>query len=544
MTNYSLIAFLVLAFLNKTYAQQNSKPKLIVGIVVDQMRAEYLYRFEANFTQKGFNFLRKNGFNQKNTHYNYIPTETGPGHATIYTGTTPANHGIVSNNWYESESGNTHYCVADSSVYTVGGSKKWFADNRPISASPRKLLATTFSDELKLFNNKRSMVIGVSLKDRAAILPVGHLADYAFWFNEDEGGFISSTYYSDQLPYYLRTFNKKRMSDSLLNSVWRPILPNENYINSNPDDSEYEKIYKGRENAVFPYDLKRLKEENGGYSLLMKTPFGNTLLTELAKTVIKEESLGQNGNIDFISISYSSTDKIGHDFGIRSMELEDTYIRLDRDIGELIGFLNDEIGKENYLLFLTSDHAASDNPNFLKESKIPSGNYDPKVLSTELNEKLSTEFGTYKYITFMDNTQIYIDEGNEDKQVILSRIEEYLYHYEGVKEVYVTSRISEEITSREKDLFIENSYNRRRSGDVYVVYNTGWMQNWGYGTTHATLYNNDTHVPMLWYGWNIKIGESTEVYSTTQIVPTLSMLLNVPLPGMAEKKPMAELFDK
>lgn len=536
------LIFTIFLFSQYIQTQDIEKPKLVVGIVVDQMRAEYLYRFQNNYSDIGFNLLRKNGFNLKNTHYNYIPTETGPGHASIFTGTTPANHGIVSNNWYDRQSRKTNYCVADSTVYEIGKDDDSSTKDKKTSASPRNLLATTFSDELKLFTNKRSKVIGISLKDRAAILPVGYLADYSFWFNEEQGDFISSSYYAETLPSYIKAFNEKRMSDSLLNNIWKPLLKSEKY--NNLDDSEYERIYKGNNHSVFPYDLKRLKKKNGGYRLLMETPFGNNLLTELAKTVIKEEELGQSNRLDFISISYSSTDKVGHDFGIRSMELEDTYIRLDRDIGELIAFLDDNVGIENYLLFLTSDHAASDSPNFLKESRIPSGKYKPEILMAALNEKLSKEFGKNKYISFMDNTQIYIDVAIKNKHEVLSKVEEYLYQYEGVKEVYTPSSTNPKTANSEKDILIGKSYNRRRSGDMYVIYYSGWMQDWGYGATHYTQYNNDTHVPMLWYGWNVKAGESVDLKTTTQIVPTLSLLLNIPLPNNSQKTPMVELFDK
>lgn len=537
--------FLVLSlnFQNYTFSQEMDKPKLVVGIVVDQMRAEYLYRFYDNYSDDGFKRLMDKGFSGKNTHYDYIPTETGPGHATIFTGTTPANHGIVSNNWYDRKSGKTMYCVADSTVSFIRSSTDTSADKNLSPASPRNLLGTTISDELKLHTNKRSRVIGLSLKDRAAILPVGHLADYAFWFDEKSGDFISSSYYTDILPSYINTFNNKRKSDELLNTIWKPLLSDDRYKNSNPDDSEHEKIFVGRTKATFPYDLGKLKHKNGGYSLLMHSPFGNTLLTDLATTVIKEENLGQGETTDFISISYSSTDKVGHDFGIRSKELEDTYIRLDRELAELLEFLDDEVGEGNYLLFLTADHAASDNPKFLKEVNIPAGTYNPKSMTKILNDKLKIAFGEDTKISFMDNTQLYVDTGEVDRREVLYKIQEYMNDYEGVKEVYLPTGIKTRVSNGEMDILLGKSYNRGRSGDVYVTYHPGWMQDWGYGATHYTSYNNDTHVPMLWYGWNIRPGQSVKKYTTDQIASTLSMLLSIPFPSSAQKETMQELFN-
>ena len=378
MKTNSLIYSLIFTLLSQiSFSQQQDKPKLIVGVVIDQMRAEYLYRFQDNYAENGFKRLLREGFNVKNTHYNYIPTATGPGHTSIYTGTTPVNHGIVSNDWYNRELGRSIYCAEDSTVFLVdhlGVQKDEKFKN--FSRSPKNNLTTTITDELKLFTNQRSKVIGVSLKDRGAIFPSGHLANAAYWYNPNNGHFVTSSYYMNKLPQWLIKFNNKKKSDSLLNQTWKTLLPIEKYIHSEIDDSSFEKKFKGKQLSIFPYDLKTLRKENGNYKLITHVPQGNTLLTELVKATIKGENLGRNETTDFLTISYSSTDYVGHNFGIRSKELEDTYIRMDREIALLLKDLDTEVGKDNYILFLTADHAVSDNPPFLKSKRLPGNFYN------------------------------------------------------------------------------------------------------------------------------------------------------------------------
>lgn len=540
MKTFFIILYFLLGTLGVGFTQQKEPPKLIIGIVIDQMRAEYLYRFQNNYSENGFKKLIKEGLNLKNVHYNYIPTETAPGHASIYTGTTPANHGIIANHWFIREKNRIIYCVDDSSEHIIGNG----ASNLSLTgASPRNLLTSTFADELKLFSNKRSKAIGISLKDRAAILPVGHLADFAFWYDEHTGYFVSSTYYNQNLPNWVNSFNAQKRADMLFNKTWDFFLPIEKYSNSNNDDVKFERIYIGNNKSTFPYSLKQLKEKNGGYRLLMETPFGNTLLTDFAIETIKKEKLGQHHDIDFLSISFSSTDKVGHDFGIRSKELEDTYIRLDRDLARLLEFLDIQIGKNKYLLFLTADHGSSDNPNFLEEAKISSGHYDVDSLKTYLNNKLSEDFGAFDYISYIDNMQIYINPQVFNKQKVIEKVEEHLYSIKGIKNISIPSFRNRPLSNIETGYFIENSFNSNRSGDIYFQFYPGWMQNLKYGTTHSSAYNNDTHVPLIWYGYNIKKRESIKYYPITSIIPTLSLLLNIPLPNEANKIIIEELLD-
>ena len=545
MKTNSLIYSLIFTLLSQiSFSQQQDKPKLIVGVVIDQMRAEYLYRFQDNYAENGFKRLLREGFNVKNTHYNYIPTATGPGHTSIYTGTTPVNHGIVSNDWYNRELGRSIYCAEDSTVFLVdhlGVQKDEKFKN--FSRSPKNNLTTTITDELKLFTNQRSKVIGVSLKDRGAIFPSGHLANAAYWYNPNNGHFVTSSYYMNKLPQWLIKFNNKKKSDSLLNQTWKTLLPIEKYIHSEIDDSSFEKKFKGKQLSIFPYDLKTLRKENGNYKLITHVPQGNTLLTELVKATIKGENLGRNETTDFLTISYSSTDYVGHNFGIRSKELEDTYIRMDREIALLLKDLDTEVGKDNYILFLTADHAVSDNPPFLKSKRLPGNFYNSKKIKENLNIYLSDIFGKDNYIAHIDNTQIYLSEKKIVKEKILKASLQFLITIEGMKDVFAPELKVHSLDNSIISNVIKNSYNSKVSGDILYQMHSGWMEERLFGTTHSTAYTSDTHVPLLWYGWHIPKGETVKPHVITQITPTLSFLLDIPLPNASNREPIKELFD-
>jgi len=542
--NSLLYSFIFTLLSQISFSQQQDKPKLIVGIVIDQMRAEYLYRFQGNYAEDGFKRLLREGFNVKNTHYNYIPTATGPGHTSIYTGTTPVNHGIVSNDWYNRELGRSIYCAEDSTVFLVdhlGVQKDKKFKN--FSRSPKNNLTTTITDELKLFTNQRSKVIGVSLKDRGAIFPSGHLANAAYWYNPNNGHFVTSSYYMNKLPQWLIKFNNKKKSDSLLNQTWKTLLPIEKYIHSEIDDSSFEKKFKGKQLSIFPYNLKTLRKENGNYKLITHVPQGNTLLTELVKATIKGENLGRNETTDFLTISYSSTDYVGHNFGIRSKELEDTYIRMDREIALLLKDLDTEVGKDNYILFLTADHAVSDNPPFLKSKRLPGNFYNSKKIKENLNIYLSDIFGKDNYIAHIDKTQIYLSEKKIVKEKILKASLQFLITIEGMKDVFAPKLKVHSLDNSIISNVIKNSYNSKESGDILYQMHSGWMEERLFGTTHSTAYTSDTHVPLLWYGWHIPKGETVKPHVITQITPTLSFLLDIPLPNSSNREPIKELFD-
>ncbi|MDL5514936.1 alkaline phosphatase family protein [Arenibacter sp. M-2] len=536
------IVTLAITYCYLGFAQQQ-KPKLVVGIVVDQMRYEYLYRFQDNYTEDGFKRILREGYNVKNTHYNYVPTTTCLGHASIYTGTTPTNHGIVSNSWYSRDLKRKKYCVEDSTVFLVNNSGlNKDEENKNFSRSPKNIKTTTITDELKLFTNERSKVIGLSIKDRSAISPAGHLADAAYWYNSGTGHFVTSSYYKERLPEWLIAFNTKNKADSLLNLVWKPLLPIEKYTNSNVDDDVFEKVFKGRKKSTFPYNLKKLRSKNRNYAMLPETPYGNTILTELIQATIKGEQLGKGKETDFLSVSYSSTDYVGHGFGIRSKEIEDTYVRMDREIATVLKTLDEEIGKNNYVLFLTADHAASDHPVFLETKQLPGKFFNTKQLKKQLNAYLVEVFGENQYVAYLDNTQIYFSNTNISKEEVINKSAVFLKTVAGIKQVFAPCILTWPLSNSTMGTFIKNSFNLEESGDIIYHTYSGWMDKRSNGTTHGTAYTSDTHVPLVWYGSGIPQGETVKEYQITQIAPTLSMLLNIPLANASDKTVIMELF--
>ncbi|MGK7392514.1 MAG: alkaline phosphatase PafA [Candidatus Cyclobacteriaceae bacterium M2_1C_046] len=524
-----------------SYSQE--RPKLVVGVVVDQMKEDYLYRFYKNYSPEGFKKLMDEGTEIKNMHYNYTPTFTAPGHASIYTGSTPAYHGIIGNSWFDRETNEWVYCVSDNSYKTVGS----VSDEGEMS--PHRMLTTTITDELRLSTNNKAKVVSISIKDRGAILPGGHTGD-AYWFDNVSGGFITSTFYHDKLPKWVEEFNGKGLTDKYLQQKWDLLLPEDAYYEDQSEYVAYENIFKGKESPDFPYDLKKISP-NYNKELVTKTPFGNDITTEFAKAALAGEELGKDEITDFLAISYSSTDKIGHDFGPQSLELEDTYYRLDRNIADLIKFLNEEIGEGQYLLFLTADHAVADIPQYLVNQKIPAGKISEGKLKASLNSFLNQKFGANDLVVSVSNYQVFLDHQLvSEMNVTLSKFQEEIVQYlideeKNISHAWTAGDIHASGFGEEglKGSLVRG-YNQKRSGDVLFAPFPGWFSS-GYekGTTHGSPFTYDTHVPMLWYGWKIPKKQTVRPYVITDIASTLSQLLNIRLPNGNIGQPIMEIFE-
>jgi len=526
-----------------------TRPKLVVGIVVDQMRQEYLQRFYSKFGDGGFKRLVEEGFALRNTHYNYVPTYTGPGHASIYTGTTPAIHGIIGNDFYDKQLHKSVNCVEDKRYAPVGNG----AGNGDVS--PWRMVSTTITDELKLSTQGRSKVIGISIKDRGAVLPAGHMADAAYWYDGKLGGFMSSTYYRPSLPEWLVKFNALNLADIYLAQEWKTLLPLEQYTESGPDESPYERKFEGKAKSTFPYKLSELRAKNGNFEMLFTTPFGNDYLTELAKATVTGEKLGKDDITDFFCVSYSSTDAVGHFFGPNSVEVEDTYLRLDRNLADLLKTLDKEVGAGNYTLFLTADHAVSDVPQFLVDNKIPAGYFNEERLKVSLDEFLANYFSGKSMIADISNGQIFLDHdafqkdpkaSGIDMLVATELIGKFLMTQDGIANYYTTATLRQGSYDEQSIRgMVIRGYHPKRSGDIVMVLEPGWFDSGTVqGTTHGSPYNYDTHVPMLFYGKGIPKGYSTQYHTITDVAPTLSFLLNIKIPSGCTGKPVSELLGK
>ncbi len=543
MKKTPLLTLLILIASSTIALAQTERPKLVVGIIVDQMRQEYLYRFENHYGENGFKRLMNEGFEVKNGHYDYIPTYTGPGHASVYTGTTPRTHGIISNSWYSRELKGMMYCAGDSTVTAVGGTEK----NGKISA--RNLLSTTITDELKLFTQGKSKVVGVAIKDRGSSLPAGHMADGAYWYDSSTGTFMSSTYYIEELPKWVQKFNKQEKADDYLKQKWNTVKSIETYIESAADNNPYETPFKGQRLPEFPYDLKKLRDENGNFGLISNTPFGNSLTTDFALAAIEGEALGDDEVTDFLALSYSSTDYVGHQFGPHSKEVQDTYIRLDQDLARLFEALDNQLGKDGYLVFLSADHAVADVPNYLKDLKVPAGNFTEKKHLPAITTALNAQYGVGDWLENTSSDQVFLnlallEERKVNKAEIQAFLADQLNQLEGVAQAFTGTDMTNNYYNSGSQALLQAGYNLDRSGDILLVYEPGWISSsWPTGTTHGSGYTYDTHVPILFYGWGIPKGSTVKKYAITDIAPTLSMLLNIKLPNGASGEPILEIFE-
>ncbi len=540
------IAWLLFSTLVTIGYAQESRPRLVVGIVVDQMRYEYLERFQPKFGEGGFKRMMNGGFNLKNAHYNYVPTITGPGHASIFTGTTPAVHGIIGNDWYDKNLKRGVNCVGDPTRESVG------VKSKEGHVSPWRLLSTTITDELKLATQKRSKVIGISIKDRGAVLPAGHMADGAYWFEDASGTFISSTYYLSKLPTWVETFNKQGLPAKYLSQPWTTLYPIEQYVESGPDDSPYEVKLAGKAKPVFPYKYE--VNDKTGYSALKVTPFCNDFLTEFAKSAIEGEKLGQGAYTDFLTISYSTTDAIGHATGPNSVEIEDVYLRLDKNIEDILKRLDEKVGEGNYVVFITADHAVSDVAQYLKDNRIPAGYFSGAFVESGLKEYLKKYFPDRDLIEKISNDQIFFNSDlfqtnprNSGVEFLIASelIAKYMLTIDGVANVFTESVIRQGRYDESgiKGMVIRG-HHAKRSGDISFVLEPGWYSAGQVpGTTHGSPYTYDTHIPILFYGSGIKKGSSVRYHTITDIAPTLSILLKIKFPSGCTGQPVAELFE-
>ncbi|MDI1325051.1 MAG: alkaline phosphatase family protein [Algoriphagus sp.] len=542
MKKIGIVVFYLALTLGTSFAQSaQEKPKLIVGIIVDQMRQEYLYRYADRYSEGGFKRMIKEGFMMKNGHYNYIPTYTGPGHASVYTGTTPATHGIIGNTWYVRSLNKSIYCAEDSTVTNVGGTPT----NGQIS--PRNLLTTTITDELRFSTNKRSKVVGLAIKDRGASLPAGHLGD-AYWYDSENGDFMTSTYYYDSLPKWVQDFNAKKLPDSYLSQKWETLYPIETYKQSIEDNNAFEAPFIGKDTPTFPYILDSLRANNENYGLIAATPFGNNLTLDFALAAIEGEELGKRGETDFLAISFSSPDYIGHRFGPASKEVEDNYLRLDLEMEKLLNYLDKTYGKGQYLVFLSADHGVADVATYMDSENVPAGNLNLGYISGQLRGYTQQKYGVGDWILNFSNEQIFLNHDlAKEKDVKITDLEDdlarFLLKFKGIKEVYTSTSMRTSAFTQDRPELLQMGYNHKSSGELLLILEPGWLTGGARGTSHGTGYSYDTNVPIMFFGWGVKPGSSSRYASITDIAPTLSMMLNIRLPNGSNGNPILEITD-
>ena len=530
MKSYGIILALFFSFSSVfCFGQEPNKPKLVVGIVIDQMRFDYLQKYEKYFGEGGFKRLLNEGTNFTYAHYNYVPTYTGPGHASIYTGSTPYYHGIISNDWYSKTSDDFVNCVGDNAFRTVGET------TNEGQCSPKRLMATTISDQMKIATNGRSRIFSISLKDRAAILPAGHKPDEVYWYSSESGKFISSTYYTKSLPPWVIEFNEKNLAADLFKGSWNLLLPEADYKISEPDEDKWENDVFKEGKTSFPHSFKNVMDKK--YDLIRTTPFGNELLLKFAESLIENEKPGSDDYTDFLSISFSSTDFIGHAYGPNSLEIQDAFIRMDRQLAELLNTLDKNVGKDNYILFLTADHAVSETVGFLQNMNIPEGLFDFDACLKSLKSFAQEKYGTSNLIRNFSNHQIYFDKKIlAEKKLNTSDVEndfaEYLQdEFPQIEKIFLRHNLSDLSPTRVPYNYILNGFNPERSGNVEFSLKPNYLsENLTSGTTHGSSYPYDTHVPLLFYGWNVPAQKINAPVYIVDIAPTICNMLGIDEP--------------
>lgn len=461
---------------------QVERPKLVVGLAVDQMRWDYLYYFYNDYEEGGFKRLLKEGFSCQNNLINYTPTVTAIGHSSIYTGSVPALHGIAGNDFRID--GKPVYCCFDASVQSVGSQTK---DGQ---MSPRNLWATTIGDVLQIATDYKSKVIGVALKDRASILPAGHAADAAYWWDQKAGNYVTSTYYMNELPKWVQEFNKK--------------------------------------NHTKPgFDLKTNK-------------LGITMTFKMAEAALVNEQMGQGDVTDMLCVSVSSTDALSHTYGTRRPEVKEAYLQLDHDLAQFLTALDNQVGKGNYLLFLSADHGGAHNPNEMKAHRIPGGGYDAGAVRRQLNAHLQQKFGVadlsnwdYTFSIHLnhdaiDKAGLDLDQVRAEAVKFLKRDPQFIYvvDMENVATSNLPALLKEQMT---------NGYCRLRSGDIQVVLRAGYIDSpvddKYIGTTHSAWNPYDAHIPLIFMGWKVQPGETALTTHIVDIAPTVCALLHIQAPN-------------
>lgn len=514
------------------------RPKLVVGIVVDQMRYDYLYRYYTKFGRGGFRRLMDGGFNARNNHYHYAATYTGPGHAAIYTGSAPALNGIVANDFYDRSLGRVLYCAEDTTVSTVGNTGT--AGNM----SPRNLLVTTIGDQLKLATDGRAKVIGIALKDRGAILPAGHTANGAYWYDSKDGNFISSTFYGNELPAWVQSYNARKRSDQFLSQTWQPLLPLSEYTESTTDDQSYEVSLPGESKAVFPHSFA-VQAGGSKYEVLRATPYGDELTKEFALAAIRGEKLGQRDVTDMLCVSFSSPDYVGHAFGTHAVETEDEYLRLDRQLADLLTQLDATVGSGQWVAFLSADHGAADVPAFSQQYRIPAGVKSYGEVGEAVKSALEKAYGPGQWMLSYLNQEIYLNHALlAEKKIAMQEVYELLrsvlLKQRGIVNLVNLHNLSAEALPEQLTSLFRNVYYPNRSGDFYVLQQAGWFEGRTKGTTHGTTYAYDTHVPFLLYGWGVKPGQTLRRTHICDIAPTITALLGILEPSGCVGNPVEE----
>jgi predicted AlkP superfamily pyrophosphatase or phosphodiesterase len=537
---FGTLLFAILVFTIQFSIAQNTrkipseKPKLVVGIVVDHLRADYFFRYSNLLGDGGFKRLMNQGTYCKNSKFSYLYSQTGPDHASIFTGTPPAFHGIISNGWYNRLSGELELAKEDKEVKLVG------IESKEKGSSPKKLLASTLGDEMKLFNS-HSRVVGVALNCESAMFSAGHAADGAYWMDDLSGKFITSSYYQDTLYNWVKEFNEKKFADFYLNRVWTP-------FNSGNEASVSDKLLgKVGLNNEFFYDLNKEKREHG-YKAIKTTPFGNMLVKDFAISAIISENLGKDDDSDFLSVTFSCLGEKHRDLSPFAPEMLDNFIRLDQELEHFLLFLDEQIGMENVLVFVTADQSANYTPENLTEQNIPNGYFSTYNAIALLKSYFNILYGNGDWILGYDSQQVYLNHRLiEDSKLSVTDLQmkavDFLIQFSGVATTTSANSLVKSNYTHGILQKVQRSFNQKRSGDVMLTLEPGWMHKIKDERDEIAQYSYTNQVPLFWYGWKIKRSTIYRSINIEDIVPTISSFLNISIPSGCDGNPIEELVN-
>lgn len=547
-----LITFLSILVNIQPVSAGAGNPNLILNITVDQLRGDLPMRFKDRYGDNGFNFLLNKGTHYINAHYQHANTETAVGHATLATGADPSRHGIVANDWVDQKTGEFVYCTEDSRHHILGSQPKAHQ-----GVSPRNLLVTTIGDELVIDNADRSRVFSVSVKDRGAILPGGH-SGKAFWYSKSSGQFVTSTYYYDDYPEWVTKWNQEKPADQYKGKTWDLIHDASTYISKDIDDRPYEADF-GNLGRTFPHKLGDGSSKYF-YLTLSLTPVGDELTLKFAKALIENEKIGQKGVTDYLAISFSSTDYIGHLFGPSSMETEDNILRLDRTLADLFQFIDQKVGINNTLIILSGDHGAPEAPEYMAEHGMETGrfSFDWFKKGSPLSTSLKDKFGRDDLVATHSHPYLYLNlDAIKEAKLNIEEVEQFvareMMKVDGI--VYAMTRsdlLDGRITQSPIQNQIRRSFYPGRSGNIHMVQGHYWFlhsteeaEKMGIekiAAIHGSPWEYDTYVPIFFAGNNVPAQTIYRLVGPHDIAATIAAYLEIKPPSGSVGNPLKEVF--
>jgi hypothetical protein len=518
--------------------QKEKKPKVVVGIVVENMRPDYVQRYWEKFQPGGFKKLFTNGAVCTNVNITQHVQNYASGTATLFTGVSPSNHGIIDKTWYDRLKKKEIDCTEDNYYFTVG------ADTKAGNASPAKLLSTTITDNLKIFSMGKAKIFSAAMNRESAIFSAGHAADGAYWFDEENGRMVSSSFYVSTFPDWVRIFNSDNRGEAYSYRNWTTLLPEASYTESLRDDYILEKGYYDKWN-IFPHTISKYIKQAESLRPLKTTPLANLIIKDFTIQMLENEPIGTDDVTDFVTAVFSSMDYENGSFGPASLEMQDSYLYLDQYIAELIEFTEKKFGSENVLFFLTANTSASYPVDYLKEEfHIPVDKFMPENAIALLTSFLNITYGEEKWIEYYSDLQLYLDhELINKKKLNLNEMRDvtsnFINQFEAVQVSLPAYQLEQGSSANGFLAPLFKSYAKNRSGDLLYSLKEGWQPFYKFKKVN---YTDQTHIPLVFYGAGIQPQKIVRKYNATDLAPTLSMLLQIPAPDKSQGQIIEELI--